>query len=176
MAQFKAQILNDLVSENGWPTVLELGCGDGAQLALARYPAYVGVDVSSTAVETCRRRFANDASKRFIVLGAEPLPVADVGLSLDVLYHLVEDRVFESYMTDLIGHSKKAVVLYTSDLDGTVPDRVEPSHIRHRPIQRWMKAHCPEWTLAAHVPNPYPYREDDEENTSFADFLIYEHR
>lgn len=37
---------NDFVRARGIDSVIEFGCGDGAQLALAEYPAYGGIDVS----------------------------------------------------------------------------------------------------------------------------------
>lgn len=67
LAQFKAEILNAFVSENDVRTVLEFGCGDGHQLGLARYPSYTGLDVSATAVQLCKERFADDPTKSFFV-------------------------------------------------------------------------------------------------------------
>jgi SAM-dependent methyltransferase len=67
LAEFKAKFLNDFVAEHHVASVIELGCGDGAQLRLARYPAYVGVDVSVRAVEICRAAFENDATKTFVL-------------------------------------------------------------------------------------------------------------
>jgi SAM-dependent methyltransferase len=174
LAEFKAEFLNQLVADKGWGTVLELGCGDGAQLSLATYDHYLGADVSSTAVELCRKRFADRDDREFVVSGQDPLKPCDVGLSLDVIYHLVEDSTFEEYMAELIGHATKGVVLYTSDSDVFTPPRVEPPHIRHRPVQRWMSEHYPEWRLSQRVPNPYPWSERDQDNTSFADFYVYE--
>jgi SAM-dependent methyltransferase len=66
LARFKARVLNDFVREHSVESVIELGCGDGLQLALADYPRYVGVDVSRTAIELCRQRFAGDATKTFL--------------------------------------------------------------------------------------------------------------
>ena len=42
LAKFKARVMNDFVRENGIRSVIELGCGDGMQLALADYPRYLG--------------------------------------------------------------------------------------------------------------------------------------
>jgi hypothetical protein len=53
LAQFKAEILNAFVQTRNVRTVIEFGCGDGAQLSLAKYPEYVGVDVSPIAVKRC---------------------------------------------------------------------------------------------------------------------------
>lgn len=53
LAAFKAEVLNRIVADRGAASVLELGCGDGSQLALASYPTYVGLDVAPTAVRLC---------------------------------------------------------------------------------------------------------------------------
>lgn len=173
LAQAKADFLNSFVAERGIRSVLEMGCGDGNQLALANYPYFVGADVAPAAIATCRARFAADPTKRFIVAGEESLPTCDLAISLDVIYHLVEDDVFDRYMEDLLAHSSKFVVLYTSDSDVWVPDRIEPAHIRHRPIQRWMTGQD-RWNFLERIRNQYPWKAEDQDNTSFADFYIYE--
>jgi hypothetical protein len=140
-------------------------------LVLANYPSYVGVDrVSVVAVEACRARFS-DSSKRFFVAGSEPLPICELGLSLDVIDHLVQDDVFERYMKDLCEHSSRFVVLSTSDSDVSSPAGVAPPHIRHRPVGRWMASRN-DWRFKQRIANPYPFDEGDLENTSFAVFYI----
>ena len=42
---------------------------------------------------------------------------ADLSLSLDVIYHLVEDDVFEYYMRTLFEASNGYVIIYASDSD-----------------------------------------------------------
>src|SRR5689334_12644093 len=64
-AQFKADVLNEFVATNHIENVIEFGCGDGNQLSLAKYPKYMGFDVSSTALSKCRQRFESDPSKSF---------------------------------------------------------------------------------------------------------------
>jgi SAM-dependent methyltransferase len=173
LARAKAEILNSYVRSEGIMSVLEIGCGDGNQLTLADYPNYIGFDVSHTVIAACRERFAGDPTKLFEVSGDEQMPICELGLSLDVIYHLVEDEVFEQYMADLLGHSSKLVVLYTSDSDVFVPKSVTPPHIRHRPIGRWMTGQK-DWRLRERIANPYPYRVGAEGETSYADFYVYE--
>ena len=55
LAQFKAEFLNQFVAVNHIASVIEIGCGDETQLALAKYPAYVGIDVSETAVASTKQ-------------------------------------------------------------------------------------------------------------------------
>lgn len=179
LASFKAEVVNRFVEERGIGSVVELGCGDGAQLSLARYPEYVGVDVSRTAVRLCRERFADDPAKRFLWYDPEDrenghLPGAELALSLDVIYHLVEDRIYERYMRDLFGAAQRYVIIYSCDDD-------EPSqvpYVRHRCFTPWVRRHLPEWRLLEHVPNPYPFDPDNSVRewhaTSVADFYIYE--
>jgi hypothetical protein len=64
-AEFKAEVLNRFVTENHVRSVIEFGCGDGNQLSYAQYPAYIGLDVSKTAIRQCIHRFRDDTSKSF---------------------------------------------------------------------------------------------------------------
>jgi hypothetical protein len=40
LAEFKAEFLNEFVADHKISSIVEFGCGDGAQLALAAYPKY----------------------------------------------------------------------------------------------------------------------------------------
>jgi hypothetical protein len=55
LAAFKAHILNDFIVDNDVRSLIEFGCRDGNQLRLCRYPQYIGIDVSPTAVAKCRK-------------------------------------------------------------------------------------------------------------------------
>ena len=170
LARFKAEVLNDFVAENGIKLVVEFGCGDGAQLSLANYPTYLGIDVSPSAIEICRRRFANDATKTFALAGDDDSGIHDLALSLDVIFHLVEDEVFHRYMETLFDSAGRFVVIYSSNSDHQQP---EP-HVRHRTFTRWIKRYRPEWRLYARIENRYPFDPKDSDQTSFADFYVYE--
>ncbi len=172
LARFKARVVNGIVAQYGIASVLEFGCGDGNQLALADYPAYVGVDVSAAAVAACRRRFAEDATKRFLLSGAADPGEADLVLSLDVIYHLIEDRVFEAHMRALFAHARRMVAIYASDTDAPGP----APHVRHRRFSTWIARHAPAWERVVHIPNPYPYDPARPTETSFADFHLYARR
>ena len=169
-AEFKAEVLNQFVAARGVKTVIEFGSGDGNQLRLAQYPTYVGYDVSSTAVESCRGLFRDDATKSFHLLSEYDGRKAELALSLDVIYHLVEDRIFETYMRTLFGAAEHYVVIYSSN---TEDNRGSSPHVRHRNFTRWIDESLAGWRLAEHMPNKYPYRGDYRQG-SFADFFIYE--
>ncbi|HEY0468411.1 MAG TPA: class I SAM-dependent methyltransferase [Polyangiaceae bacterium] len=173
LSEFKAEFLNRLVAENDLRSVVEFGSGDGNQLSLASYPEYLGLDVSTTAIERCRKLFAADESKKFSLHDAtvDPplLQCADLALSLDVIYHLVEDSVFDAYMRHLFDAARRAVVIYASNEES----KTTAVHVRHREFTAWVERHRPDFQLKAHVPNRYPPTLTDGGETSFADFYVF---
>jgi Methyltransferase domain len=173
LARFKGDFLNKFVAENQIASVIEFGCGDGSQLKLAEYPSYVGVDVSSKAVEICRAIFSGDTSKRFVQLDElDSNYSAELSLSLDVVYHLVEDPVFEAYMRQLFASARRFVVIYSSDID----EAQVVKHVRQRNFTRWVGENEPDWRLVSTVKNAYPFDVTDPDNTSFADFYVFARR
>jgi cyclopropane fatty-acyl-phospholipid synthase-like methyltransferase len=172
LAEFKAKTINDFVQRMGIRTVIEFGCGDGAQLALSQYPSYVGIDVAESSIVACRQRFAGDGTKSFYLIGDMPKNPDrfDLVLSLDVIYHLVEDEIFESYMRSLFAKAGRFVAIYSSN-------KSEPSdapHVRHRLFTQWIEIHEPEWRQSGFLPNIYPHNPARIEDTSFADFYFFE--
>lgn len=170
LAQFKASVLNGFVEKNDVADVIEFGCGDGSQLRLANYPRYLGVDVSPQAIALCRKRFSGDATKAFHTTGDLPAGVsADLALSLDVIYHLVEDEVFERYMRQLFDSARRFVIVYSSNEDraGSAP------HVRHREFTRWVADNAPQWQAVEVIRNKFPYDPEYPHKTSFADFYIF---
>jgi SAM-dependent methyltransferase len=169
LADSKAEFLNKFVRERDVRSVIEFGCGDGNQLSLASYPRYIGLDISCAAIGLCKDRFASDPDKSFFLYDGDcfvdraGLFTADMAISLDVIYHLVEDQIFETYMTHLFAAASRYVVVYTSNttMAGTAP------WVRHRKFSEWVDAHCPQWHLIVmeHGRNAEPGR---------ADFFAYE--
>ncbi len=151
-------------------TVIEFGCGDGNQLSLATYPEYIGFDVSQTVIGECTKRFSSDNSKMFKLMKDYDGETADLSLSLDVIYHLIEDEIFESYMRTLFKASNQYVIVYASDSEDN--EGLEGTHVRHRKFTKWIHDNLPQWKLIEHIPNRYPYA-GDYRTGSFADFYIY---
>jgi hypothetical protein len=173
LAAFKADVLNRFVDQHQITSVIEFGSGDGAQLSLARYPSYIGVDVSAKAVEMCRAIFANDQSKRFLQSDTVTTgTMADLALSLDVIYHLVEDSIFDAYMRLLFASGRRFVIVCSSNMDLVSP----AEHVRHRQFTNWITQNKPEWRLESTIQNPYPWDPADPQNTSFADFHVFASR
>jgi hypothetical protein len=167
LARMKAEVINNFVREHKIQSVIEFGSGDGAQLALAEYPQYVGVDVSRSVVNATQKAFANQPHIRFMHT-SETTPQAELSLSLDVVYHLVEDDVFDTYMRRLFDAATKAVIIYSSNED--LP--WGGGHIRHRRFTDWIEQHRQDLARLEHIPNRYPAIEGVGD-TSRADFYIY---
>ncbi|MFZ5807147.1 MAG: methyltransferase domain-containing protein [Verrucomicrobiota bacterium] len=169
LANFKADFINQFIMKNNISSVIEFGCGDGNQLRLANYKKYTGFDVSDTVLDACRKLFKDDPSKEFKNISQwNPATRAELTLSLDVIYHLVEDNVFYDYMTKLFDSAEKYVVIYSSNVDAT-----QTIHVKHRQFDVWITDNRPQFKLLHFEKNKYPYSESDPDHTSFADFYIY---
>ena len=169
-AEFKAMILNDFVQKNGVQSVIEYGCGDGNQLKQCNYPQYLGFDISPEAIARCKSLFSSDAKKTFKSLAEWSGEHAQLTISLEVIYHLIEDEVFNEYMTKLFSTSDKFVIIYSSDKDDNSDNNAV--HVRHRKFTTWVSAKVPDWKLLSHIPNIYPFKGNPNSG-SFADFFIY---
>ena len=171
LADFKAQVINEFVLENNVSSVIEWGCGDGNQLSLASYPDYVGLDVSDTAIDLCKARFENDRQKEFFTVDNATVRSAQLALSLDVIYHLVEEDVYERYMNDLFASANEFVCIYSSNFDQETGTNA--NHVKHRRFTDWVSQHQPNFKLHLSLPNQYPKTSDRKINTSYADFYFY---
>lgn len=171
LALFKAEILNNFVESRRLKTVIEYGCGDGNQLKLAKYPAYIGFDVSKEAVTRCKEMFIGDSSKTFMMMNDYKEERSDLAISLDVIYHLVEQNVFNDYMNRLFDSAEKYVIIYSSNTNKN--KRVQSPHVKHRQFTDWIQNQKSEWKLLEHVPNKHPFM-GSQATGSHSDFYIYE--
>jgi SAM-dependent methyltransferase len=155
-AEWKAEIVNGWVAELGVTSVVDLGCGDGNQLSLAKYPRYLGLDPSSTAVRGCIERFRDDETKSFLAYDPATLadPAgwlrADLALSMEVIFHLIEDEIFADYMTRLFDSAERYVVVCNNATSGDE----RAAHERHRDFTKWVDAERPQWKLEKRVDPP----------------------
>lgn len=170
LAEFKANIINKFIQTNNISRVLEFGCGDGNNLSLYKVPNYIGIDVSFEAIKICQTKFVSDKTKQF--LHESKLPSLkknfQVTLSLDVIYHLIEDSIFNAYMTNLFTYATQYVIIYSSN-----KEERHTAHVMHREFTQWIKQNQPKWNLIEKIDNIYPYDESNPTKTAFADFYIY---
>jgi cyclopropane fatty-acyl-phospholipid synthase-like methyltransferase len=175
LADFKAKVINQYLDKLQITSVVDWGCGDGSQLAMLRVPHYNGLDVSEVAVQKCRDKFAADSSKTFHVMRAHfgefPESItADLSLSADVIYHLVEDDIFDNYLRCVFRSATRFVLIYSTDTD--VSSTVLP-HVRHRAFTAIVRARYPDWVLIESIPNPFPFDARAPEQTSNAAFFLF---
>lgn len=166
LAEFKAEIINSFVAENNVENVVELGCGDGNQLGLMRFPHYVGYDISKAAVDICTKMYSSDPSKNFIHYSPDQFDgqaQAQLSLSLDIIFHLVEDNVFEEYMHHLFQLASDWVIIYSSNSEDK---QFDVEHCRNRKFVDWVEANIPDWELINKIENRYPER-------SISDFYFF---
>jgi FkbM family methyltransferase len=169
LANFKAEIVNAFVREHDVASVIEFGCGDGAQLTLADYPTYLGFDVADESVDLCRSKFANDSTKQFRSAATWNYERGDLAMSLDVIFHLIEDEVFHEYMRRLFFSANRYVIVYSSNHESEHP----AAHVRHRRFTDWVEVYQADFKLIRHIANRWPLIDDDQ-SQSFADFFIFE--
>lgn len=166
-AEYKAQLINRAVAENGIAGILELGCGDGNQLSYLNVGQYIGLDVSKVAIDLCVARYAEDPTRTFIWYDQnhfhDPLHVlsADCAMSLDVVYHLKEPDVFALYLKNLFGCGRRFVIIYGMDHDDN--SRVHAS-ILYRKYSDHIARNFPDFRVLTHVPP----------QGTFGDFYVYE--
>lgn len=132
-ADYKARVLNSFFASHHVRSAIEFGCGDGYQLRLLQIPEYIGVDVSETVLSRCRQLFADDPSRKFILVDDYRGEHAQVAMSLDVIFHLVEDAVYDEYLARLFDAGERYVVIYSTSTD--MP-HTGVKHVLHRDVER----------------------------------------
>ena len=164
-AAYKARFVNDLIARNQVTSVIDLGCGDGQNAALLLAPNYLGLDISDRALALAMDRCTGQG-KQFAVVGTiDPAPV-DLVLSMDVVYHLIEDDVFDRYLRHLARLALRYVVIYGTDCPR---NRVAP-HVFHRPVAERFIALNGGWRLRDRVPNNELYGADWPQHPHFMVF------
>jgi len=172
LAVFKSDFINKFIENYNIHSAVEMGSGDGHQLSSINYANYTGMDVSATAVNFCQKKFEGDNTKKFILY--EPNNFfpdnalkADLALSLDVLYHIIEEKNYLKYLEDLFSLGEKYVIVYSTNFDLN-----ETQHVLHRKFTEDVKR-FPEWELMSETKNPFPGNGEQE---SMADFFVFKRK
>lgn len=174
LAAYKSTFINEFIKDHAIKSAIEFGCGDGNQLSLIEYPTYVGLDVSATSIALCSKKFAQDDTKSFFLY--DPFAFHDRGgvfrrdlsLSLDVIFHILEDDIFNVYMEHLFQSSIRFVIIYSSDYDAP-----RLNHERRRQFSKWVEQNRPNYRLILRKENPFS-KEAAEDDQSLSDFFVYE--
>ena len=148
MAEFKAEAFNEFVKLHQIHSCCEFGVGDGNQLGYLKVPQFLGLDVAPAAIDLCIAKFADDASKSFMVYdpgyfvnnGAINV---DLGLSMDVILHLIEDQIYDSYMRNLCAASNSYLAIFNTASDTQLPKMAV--HNKYRDHRLWLSKNAPEF-------------------------------
>lgn len=120
VAHVKSEFLTSFVKKHAIKTMVEYGCGDGNNLCLTteKNPnlKIIGVDISTTALDLCRRKMPEHVfvHKNDYVAAAEPV---DLVVSLEVIFHLIEDEVYNDYMRSITSIGSEWLVILSPDQD-----------------------------------------------------------
>lgn len=162
LAKFKASIINKYIERYNIQKIYDFGVGDGNQLKLLKCPEYTGFDVSATIISKVKKIFQNDNNKKFMLLDEfDRKEKADLSLSCDVLYHLINYNIWESHIKDLFESSNKYVIIYSSNFN-----KDYGKHCKSRNFTNFIKKKYPNWSLFKIINNKYPKK-------SISDFYIF---
>ncbi|QNG61776.1 class I SAM-dependent methyltransferase [Bacillus sp. PAMC26568] len=168
LAEFKAEVINSFINKNNINSVIEYGCGDGNQLSYMNYKNYIGLDIANSALQICREKFKNDATKTFELYDTKKINSikfqAELVVCLDVLYHIIDDYDFEKTLEDIFTCASKYVVLYTRITTDEEPE-IAPT-IKDRDILRYLEKFNG-FKISEIIKQKYP-------SESSADFIILE--
>tara|TARA_R110001592_G_scaffold154878_1_gene384187 strand:- start:3061 stop:3651 length:591 start_codon:yes stop_codon:yes gene_type:complete len=161
LCEYKAKQINTFIRDKNIHSVIDFGCGDGNQLLYLECKEYLGLDVSLTVLAQVRDKFNNEESKRF-ELYYNNTETAELGLSCEVLFHLIEDDVWEDYLLNLFFDSEKYVIIFAADYD-----KDWAPHVLSRNFTSYISKNFPEWNLIEHIPTPKTL-------DTISDFYYYE--
>jgi hypothetical protein len=177
LAEFKSQIINDFIVKNNIHSIIDYGVGDGNQLKLinTENKNYIGIDISPTIISKCKEIFKEDKSKTFLLdtelSNSNSNITAELVLSCDVIYHLIEEDVFTIYMNNLFTMSNKYVIIYAKN-----ENICHCVHVKFRNFTNYIEKYFNYYKLIKYIPNKYPNinLKEDNSKTSPSDFYIFE--
>lgn len=160
---FKSKIINEFLNNNEIKSIFDYGCGDGNQLLglELKERSYVGSDISNFIIEKLNKKYTNNPKINFISNDKIINDIKyDLVMSLDVIYHIVDDEMYKLYIKNLKNLTGKYLIIYSSDeISASSPD-----HIKHRIFMNDV-IDDGSFSLITKIKN--------EENTS-ADFYFFE--
>jgi hypothetical protein len=166
-AEYKARLINKTIRKYNIRSIIELGCGDGNQLSYIDVDEYIGLDISKVAIARCRKLYVGNMKRSFIWYDPDyfhdPLHIvsADCAMSLDVIFHLIEDDIFARYIKSLFNCGRRLVMIYAFDREKGNHDHVS---VRYRKYSDYIAGNIPEFRVLLHVPA----------TEAFGDFYLYE--
>ena len=170
LAIFKREIINCIIDKYEIKSVIDFGCGDGNQIKNINFIDYRGYDISETAIKICNNKYFNDQRYCFNYMKDYKNEKAELSMSLDVIFHLIEDDIYHNYMKTLFNSTLEFVLVYSSDTDAQLTRKVP--HFKNRKFSNWINAYYPNFKLIKKIKNIYPYNSSSL-SSSVSDFYLY---
>jgi hypothetical protein len=166
LAEYKKDFINQFIIENNIKSLLEYGCGDCNQLSMIKCDDIIGVDVSKTVINICQNLLPNST---FIDLTVQEFPKikSDLLLSLDVIYHLIEDNIYEEYIKNIVNYGSDHLIIYSSNFEN---DSIYAKHVKPRNFTKNEKL-LKKYDLKKIIENKY--KSEDHTKGSFSDWYIF---
>jgi len=141
----KAAYVNQVVEREKITSIIDWGVGDGTVLShITDEISYTGVDISPTILTRLRRRFGFRGEFLLADIAALRHLSADMALSMDVMFHLVNDEDYERYLARLFGSADRFVLICSTDFDD---EGRSARHVRHRHWTSEVRTRFPRWLL-----------------------------
>lgn len=172
LADFKSKVINNLIKTNNILSVIEFGCGEGIFLKNLKLNKYIGLDVSEIAIRKCAEEFSNKDDYSFFIYNPygffdkQKLFISELSLSLDVIYLIIEDTIFEKYMRDLFNSAIKFVVIFSTNHEES-----QYLYIKNRKFTDWIVQNIPGWNLKEIILSKSKIKTT---NSDLCNFYIYE--
>lgn len=174
LAEFKLTTVQNMVDRLNVKSVVDVGCGDGSQLASLKVSGYRGLDISERAIEIASKH--TEANRLYSVMDEDAIgaeEIADMSISLDVIIHLDTDALCSHL--DLLFHlSRRYVLIYSANHTGD--GLALASHMHFTEFVSCIEERYG-LTPIEHVLNAYPavFRKGRiQPGTSFCDFYLYD--
>lgn len=162
----KAEVINDFALRHDVKSAIEFGCGDGNQLSLFNFEHYTGFEISQAAVDICKNTYKNDSSKSFFNNLEYNNQTADLTMSLDVIYCILEETVYQEYMTRLFNSSTKYVLVFSYGKEVNIAGA---NHLKYWDFEKWIAQNRPDFKLIEFKEN----RLNKGKNKIASDFYFY---
>jgi len=108
-------------------------------------------------------KYNNDNTKKFYTYDEiDNIKLqSDLTMSLDVLYHILEDELYFNYLKQLFSSSSNYVLIYSNNYNGHIE-----GHMHTKKFTDDVEKKFPNWELQKKINQMYPKK-------SSADFYLY---
>lgn len=148
--ELASQKITNFITQNKILSVLDYGCGDCFFLDHIRVPHYHGVDISDFVINKMKKKYELDAAKDFFWNRDMPKKKYDLVLSLDVFDNLVEQSLFEEYVSNLCFCTNKYLFITGSNKDS---EGNSSTHVRTRSFSKVLEERDFEVVNQTKLPN-----------------------